>query len=193
MERTLFLLACLSPETLNRSYAICYLMVAVSTAFFAIAVFLETKQGLFSWLALYLPVWLLQPGWRLGWEEISEHARQARADCGFPYRGESIFLMAILGITLIAIARHWQKRVFFLRLAIGCWLVHILIFLLTCFSLDYTMALMISPQPTAAEISSTIQIGQAGMAPYTVLVTVICCALYAHRVWKTRRGPAVTS
>jgi hypothetical protein len=181
-----YILACLSPESAYLSYKVCYAMAAASTAVVLLAFILEKRRKKFSWFPLYLPLWLLQPGWRVAREEIHSGVLPVRADCGFSIRGESIFLFITLATMLVTIVRsRTAKRLFLFRVITVCWIVHALVLLVRFFPYDYAIFSTVIPRPVALEVVDTIEIGQAQTIGYTFVLTIVCCALY---VYERRKG-----
>jgi hypothetical protein len=175
------LVACLSPESANLSYKVCYATAVASIAVVSLAFIVEKRRKDFSWLPLYLPLWLLQPGWRLAWDEIHSGMLPVPADCGFSIRGESIFLFLTLATMLVAIMRsRTVKRVFLLRVVTVCWIVHALALLVRFLPYDYAIFSAVLPRPVAIEVVDTIEIGQAQTIAYTFALTIVCFALYVY-------------
>lgn len=183
------LLACQSPESANISYKVCYAMAAASTAVVLLAFIFEKRRKKFSWFPLYLPLWLLQPGWRLAWDEIHSGVLPVRADCGFSVRGESIFLFITLATMLVTIVRsRTAKRLFLFRVITVCWIVHALVLLARFFPYDYAIFSTVLPRQIALEVVDTIEIGQMQTIGYTFVLTIVCCALYIAKCHDLRRA-----
>lgn len=165
------ILACLSIEWLNTSYTVAYVMAAASTVVVVACLVVEVRRKRFSWLAVYAPLLILQPAWRLAWGEITRHGlRPMSSDCGFGNRGESIFLTAVLVAVLVVLVRgHLSKRLFLLRLAIICWVIWMLVIPLAWFGLLYFLP---------AQVEGTVVGGAAACASYALILTLISAVLY---------------
>jgi hypothetical protein len=173
-------LACLSVEWLNTSYEVAYVMAAVSTAVVLASLFVEARRKKFSWLAIYAPLLILHPAWRLALGEIRHGSRQVSADCGFGNRGESIFLTVTLVALFIILSRgRLGKRLFLLRVVTGCWFFHVLVFFLRQSSPLRSLL--------SAEVLGTIEGGEGAVGVYTVILTLICAVLYLLRYVRLRR------
>lgn len=184
------LLACLSIELLNRSYEIAYVMAATSMLIVLASFVLEFRRKKFSWTVVYVPLLILQPGWRLAWGEIRSHGLRAMsADCGFGNRGESIILTILLLAVLIALVRgRLSKRVFLFRLTIVCWIFHVLVFFgLRISSSLYLFLLKVLPSG-ADEVEGTISGGDANLRGFTLISTIVFAVLYVIERIPRRRG-----
>jgi hypothetical protein len=173
-------LACLSIEWLNTSYTIAYTMAAASTAVVLACLVVEVRRKKFLWLVVYAPLLLLQPAWRLAWEEILTHGlRPGSSDCGLGNRGEAIFLTAMLVAVLVMLLRgHLNKRLFLLRLTVVCWIIQVIIFFPATSTASYLLLSKFLSTDVAAQIDGTVVGGAGRLQWYTLALTLISALLY---------------
>lgn len=130
---------------------------------------IEFRRKKFSWFVVYAPFLLLQPAWRLAWNEIHDGWRAASSDCGFGNRGECIFLTTTLVAIFVVILRgDVTKRPFLLRLTIVCAIINALIFVLSYTSFPFA---------TFGLIWRIVE-GGANLSGYVVTFVLICLSLY---------------
>lgn len=175
------LLACLSVEYLNTSYVIAYAMAAISTVVVLASLAIEWRRKKFSWLILYAPLLILQPAWRLAWNEIHRGWRAASADCGFGNRGESIFLMLTFVVIFVAILRgNVTKRLFLLRLTVVCSIIYGVIFVLSYTPFPFAVLSSVLSPEVAGPVWGTMAGGAWRLSSYIIVFSVICLALYLN-------------
>src|SRR5882724_808103 len=180
MNEMQFRFACLSIEWLYTSYTVAYVMGVASIAVVLASLGIEVRRWRFSWLILYTPLLILQPGWRLLWGDIIYHGvRPASSDCGLGNRGESIFLTVTLAAILIVLIRgNLSRRTFLLRLTMGCWIFHALVFFLERSTIHDSFLSNLVSHDVADQVLGTVEGGAAGVGWYTLVLTLICAVLW---------------
>jgi len=154
-------------------------MAEASIAIVIVCFVIEFRRKNFSWLAIYAPLLIFQPAWRLAWGEIKLHGlRPPSADCDFGNRGESIFLTATLLAVLLALVRGGvSKRLFLLGLTIFCWLFNVLVLPLDV----YALLNWLPPK-----VGFTIAAGAGHIISYTFALMFVSGFLYILEHFRRR-------
>jgi hypothetical protein len=176
-------IGCLSIDWLNTSYRVSYIMAAVSLLLVVVLLAVELRNRSVSWPAIYIPLLVLQPGWRLAWGELMRHGmREASSDCGFANRAESIFLTATLfAIVIIVFMKGANKRSFLFYWTAICWSICVVVAILGYSSLPFAFLSSVASSDLAGQILGTMDGAGARLGGYAIILTGICIGLFVTK------------
>ena len=188
------LLACFSLEAMNISHQVAYYTAAFASVAIATAMFVEWRRGAFAWTAIYAALLALHPAWPLVCGEILSGSRAVNSDCGYGDRFFSVvILIATLSVLFVVLFRPaFSRRLFLGTVAVACWMIHISAWLLLrVIFLPLWLPAEWSAGTVVQEAIAAIEFGEARLGRFTVILTLICAALYIpwERLGKRVRHP----
>jgi hypothetical protein len=182
-------LGCLAPVwILQLSYWITYSWLVVACLVAVTCFIVEARRRSFRWLPVYAGLLALQPGWEFLYQEFIRGNFNVRADCGYPARAQSLFLLAATIAVAVFIWRRspLRRRSFVFGLAVALLLMSITESLYL-FVLSGIIPERLQENVWFQEIHESIVSGVAGPQQIFILI-VICVLLYYLRRLRFRKA-----
>lgn len=183
-------IACLAEGwVIDTSYHIAYWGAGLSAAVALASFIVEFRRGRFSWLPLYAALVLPHPGWRLGWREFRDGVRAVSSDCGYGNRFiATALLVATVSVLLLVLFRPgFSRRFFLVLLAAACWALHLATYVFLRPPVVSFLPGSIFGSKLAEEWVPAIVFGQARIFPFSIVLALLCIALYTP--WHHVRRP----
>ena len=184
------LLGCLAPGwVIDMSYHIAYWGVVLSAAAALLSSVVEWRRGTFHWLPIYAALLVPHPGWRLAWHELHEGVRAVSSDCGYGNRFiATALLLATVSVLLLVLFRPgFSRRLYLVLLAAACWALHLATYVFLRPPVVEFLPGTIFGSKLAQEWVPAIDFGQARMFPFSIVLALLCIALYIP--WHHVRRP----